>query len=62
MPPVLKDNQAGVMDRKGLLEILRSWKEDKTGYDDRAWPILKKAIEENRLSSRKRFDEQASHS
>jgi hypothetical protein len=60
MPSIPTDNRTGTaMDREGLLALLRSWKEDKTGYDKRAWPILKKAIEENRLSSRRRFDKQA---
>jgi hypothetical protein len=58
MPPITKHDQASVaIDRDGLLALLRSWTEDKSGYDDRAWPILQKAIEENRLSSRKRFAE-----
>jgi hypothetical protein len=30
---------------------------DESGYDERVWPQLKKAIEENCLSSRKRFDD-----
>jgi hypothetical protein len=37
------------------LALLREWLADESGYDERTWPILKKAIEENRLSSRKRF-------
>jgi hypothetical protein len=58
MPPITKNDQAvGVIDREGLLALLRSWSEDKSGYDDRVWPILQRAIEENRLSSRRRFQE-----
>ena len=49
------------MDREGLMALIDSWAEDKSGYDARAWPILQKALEENRLSSRKRFDEQTPH-
>ena len=60
MPPITNDDPASkVIDREGLLALIRSWAEDKSGYDDRAWPILEKAIEENRLSSRKRFEETA---
>ena len=63
MPPIKKDDQAiGMIDREGLFALIKSWEEDKSGYDDRAWPILQKAIEENRLSSRKRFSESAPRS
>jgi hypothetical protein len=58
MPPTIKgDEVSGAIDREGLLALIKSWEEDKSGYDDRAWPILQKALEENRLSSRERFDE-----
>lgn len=40
-----------------LMKLLDSWLADESGYDERVWPRLKKAIEENRLSSRKRFDD-----
>jgi hypothetical protein len=40
-----------------LKKLLDSWLADESGYDERVWPRLKKAIEENRLSSRKRFDD-----
>ena len=32
--------------------LLEAWLGDTSGYDERAWPIVKKALEENRLSSR----------
>ena len=40
-----------------LVRLLDSWLADESGYDERVWPRLKKSIEENRLSSRRRFDE-----
>ena len=40
-----------------LTKLLDTWLADESGYDERVWPQLKKAIEENRLSSRKRFDD-----
>lgn len=40
-----------------LMKLLDSWLADESGYDERVWPCLKKAIEEDRLSSRKRFDD-----
>ena len=43
-------NQAAI----GLLE---AWLCDASGYDERAWPIVKQALEENRLSPRTLFHE-----
>jgi hypothetical protein len=40
---------------KALIQLMNSWLNDDSGYDERTWPALKKAIEEDRLSSRKRF-------
>ena len=40
---------------EAALRLLRQWMADKSGYDEETWPVLKKAIEENRLSRRKRF-------
>ena len=42
---------------KAAIALLDKWLADESGYDERVWPRLKKAIEENRLSSRKRFDD-----
>jgi len=36
-------------------QLILEWLADDSGYDEEAWPILKKTIEENRLSKRKRF-------
>ena len=40
-----------------LMKLLDTWLADESGYDERVWPRLKKTIEENRLSLRKRFDD-----
>ena len=37
--------------------LLAEWLADDSGYDEQAWPQVKAAIEENRLSERKRFAE-----
>jgi hypothetical protein len=39
------------------IELLHQWLEDESGYDERAWPRLKEAIEQDRLSERKRFSD-----
>lgn len=41
---------------RDAVRLLERWLEDETGFDERVWPKLKQAIEENRLSSRPRFD------
>jgi len=49
---------AGESDKAARAEILRAldeWLADESGYDEKIWPELKKAIEANRLSARKRF-------
>lgn len=35
--------------------LLREWLADESGYDERVWPTVKLAVEENRLSDRPRF-------
>ncbi len=37
------------------IALLDRWLADESGYDERTWPTLKKAIEESRTSKRKRF-------
>ena len=39
------------------IQLLHQWLEDESGYDERVWPGLKDAIEEDRLSFRKRFSD-----
>mgnify|MGYP001603953169 CR=1 FL=1 len=40
-----------------LKKLLQSWLDDESGYDEETWPWLKKALEEDRLSSRRLFRE-----
>jgi hypothetical protein len=42
---------------QAAIRLLQEWLADESGYDEENWPIIKKAIEENRLSDRKRFDD-----
>jgi len=41
-----------------MLELLKSWLSDKSGYDEKSWPKLKTAIERERkrVGARKLFD------
>jgi len=38
-----------------VIQLLNSWLADESGYDEATWPKVKKALEENRLSRRRRF-------
>ena len=38
-------------------QLLREWLADTSGYDEEAWPKVKKILEENRLSPRSRFSD-----
>jgi hypothetical protein len=40
---------------EGAIHLLESWLNDASGYDEQVWPVLKEAIENDRLSHRKRF-------
>lgn len=37
--------------------LLNQWLSDKSGYDEKAWPQVVEALEQNRISIRKRFSE-----
>ena len=39
------------------ISLLNEWLADDSGYDEKVWPAAKRAIAENALSSRKRFDD-----
>ena len=43
----------------GVIELLKSWLEDDSGYDEKTWPKLKKALDEERtrVGARRLFDE-----
>jgi hypothetical protein len=53
-PSHTPESLARVKARK-LKKLLDTWLADESGYDERVWPRLKKAIEGNRPSYRKRF-------
>ena len=40
---------------RAAIELLKQWQADESGYDEAVWPVVKKSIEENRPSDRKRF-------
>jgi hypothetical protein len=42
---------------ESAINLLNEWLADESGYDERVWPAARKAIAENALSSRKRFDD-----
>lgn len=37
------------------IRLLEEWLADESGYDEETWPTLKKALDEDRLSSRRLF-------
>ncbi len=42
---------------QAAIQLLREWMDDDSGYDERTWPLVKKVIEENRISYRARFSD-----
>ncbi len=40
---------------EAAIALLNSWLTDESGYDEKAWPIVKQALEENRLSMRRKL-------
>ena len=42
---------------QAAIRVLEGWLADDSGYDEKAWPVVKKTLEENRLSHRKRFND-----
>ncbi|MDI9548460.1 MAG: hypothetical protein QM346_12770 [Chloroflexota bacterium] len=35
--------------------LILQWLADESGYDEQTWPVIQRAVEENRLSNRARF-------
>jgi hypothetical protein len=54
---IREDPRSAEDKRRGLVALLDKWMADDSGYDERVWPIVKRAIEENRSSYRSRFGE-----
>ena len=50
MPVRRKENEK-------ILRLLEEWWTDESGYDEKAWPVVKKALEENRAPYRKRLSD-----
>ena len=42
---------------ENVIALLDKWLLDESGYDEETWPELKAALDRDRLSSRKLFDE-----
>ena len=42
---------------QAAIRLLDKWLTDESGYDEKVWPVVKQAIEENRPSYRKRFSD-----
>jgi excisionase family DNA binding protein len=55
LPP--EDPDVVARRNQSLIEKLNEWLADESGYDEEVWPIVKKTIEENRSSYRKRFED-----
>lgn len=57
-PDTLDPERAAQRERnQATRALLRKWMADESGYDERVWPIVKRLIEENSLSDRKRFSD-----
>lgn len=56
-PKGRKRAHTGSATARRFVNLINSWRAEDSGYDERAWPKAKKAIEENRLSARRRFNE-----
>lgn len=58
-PAAVLDDIAAIQRIKNevAMRLLQAWLADDSGYDERVWELVKKAIEENKLSDRKRFDD-----
>jgi hypothetical protein len=59
-PPAESSNASRTVQRaknEAAIRLLQKWISDESGYDEAVWPRVKEAIEENRLSERKRFSD-----
>jgi len=56
--PASSGNASAIQSAKNqpAVRLLKKWMTDESGYDEKVWPVVKKSIERNRLSARKRFD------
>lgn len=42
---------------EAAMQLLQQWLADESGYDEAVWPVVKRSIDEHRLSDRPRFSE-----
>ena len=42
---------------EAVVKLLNKWLQDESGYDEETWPELKEALDRDRLSERKLFNE-----
>src|SRR5436190_1371202 len=54
-PKPNKDGIIGGESPEKIIALLDSWLKDESGYDERTWPILKKALERNRHPGERRL-------
>lgn len=43
------------MDHQKAIDLIKRWREDTSGYDERVWPRVMRALEENRGGHRQMF-------
>jgi hypothetical protein len=55
--PSVGPSAAPQEDPEAVIELLQEWLADESGYDESTWPELKAALDQDRLSARKLFDE-----
>lgn len=41
---------------RSAIELLDQWLDDRSGYDEEAWPELRAGLDEHRLSARRLFN------
>jgi hypothetical protein len=54
--PLVIDSEEQRIRNEALIQLIREWLADESGYDEETWPIVKQLIEENRMSYRRRFE------
>lgn len=56
---VIKGLKAATPQAAKVLALLQTWLDDESGYDEEAWPELKKALdaERDRVGARRLFDD-----
>lgn len=53
-----RDEEASRKERaQEMIRLLDEWMADESGHDEEMWPRLKEVLEQDRISSRKLFDE-----